>query len=614
MAVDAVRELPPVATSDVLRSYELSLPQEAAGALGVCARHLERLGARAVPRAGAPADRLDVAPAGVSCRMWTDTRAGRGTETAGDVESGEVLAQARSGLMAVHGRDAGAPRRLGLDVCSVAAGIAASQGVLAALVGRRRGLNASTVETSVVRGALPFLVHHLAIATSGGEFPYRPGMPAPGPPFGTADGHWVELEVLSGDDWFGFWRRLGVDRPDVVGAAWLPFVYRYLAGRCALPAELHAATRRHTLAQLRAAAQDTGVALGVVRVDGPRPDEADAPPWALRPHPAGATPAPGQTSAAGPLGGLRVVEVTSRLQGPLAGLLLGMLGAEVVKVEPPGGDFGRGSPPLAGDVGAAYLAYNRGKRVVEVDYKREAGRAELVELAATADVFLHNWRPGRAEALGLDALGAGRRNPRLVYAYASGWGGAPDAPGEIAGDYLVQAHAGVGTGLHPPGEPPFPSRVTLVDVVGGLIAAEGVLAGLYLREDTERGCRVDTSLLGAAAALRAVPRPAPPRWDGLAGPVPTADGYIVVPAGDEAVLRRLAAATASAAVPAAIGDRLRTRTTEEWLSVLGEAGVPAASVLTDLAGLPSSAGMGGLVERVDGACWAPAAPFTIVNV
>jgi crotonobetainyl-CoA:carnitine CoA-transferase CaiB-like acyl-CoA transferase len=182
-----------------------------------------------------------------------------------------------------------------------------------------------------------------------------------------------------------------------------------------------------------------------------------------------------------------------------------------VKVEPPGGDLGRaGGSPFGR---AAYLAYNRGKDVVDLDLKTSAGRAALRELVAGADVFVHNSRPGRAEQHGYSADELTKLNPGLVYAYASGWGTAADAPSEVAGDYVVQAHTACGEWLRLPGQPPFPSRVTLVDVTGGLLACEGIVAGLLHRERDGCGRLVGTSLLGAALELqRGEANPAP--YDG----------------------------------------------------------------------------------------------------
>ena len=615
-----------------------------------CAEHLAVLGARWLPdepggagdRPGSAADgELTVAPgeraaalppgAGeIECAVrWFP-----GTGAPGLPQS-EVGVQAVSGLMAVHGRDARLPRRLGLEVASVAAGIVATQGILAALVAASRGRAVRRVETSVLHAALLLLSHHLAIATTPDGLAPPPPAASAGPPLRTADGHLVEIEALGFGAWMGFWRRLGVER-EGLDESWSAFVHRYLTAACTLPPSLHRAAGRHSLAEIRRAAGACGLAVCRVRtypeLVAELGDAATGPevcaPWTIRPGAARPDLARAPAQGAGaPLGGMRVVEVTSRLQGPLAGLLLGMLGAEVVKVEPPGGDFGRHSPPLAGRLGAAYLAYNRAKRVVEIDYKDPAGRARLADLAAGADVFLHNWRSGRAEELGLDWDDLAPRNPRLVWAHASGWGRIAEEPCPIAGDFLVQAHGACGDGLNPTDEPPFPSRLTLLDATGGLLACEGILAGLLQRERSGAGCRVDTSLLAGAMALqghvlRAMAfgrergrRLGRPVWGPLDRPVRTAAGWLAVEVEDEAARARLAEACGlgAGADAAAVAERLRARPAAEWEARLAAAGVPAAAVRGDLAELPAEPRAAGLLERVEDACWAPAPPWRLVE-
>jgi len=647
----------------LLDSLVVSAHEDAALPIKVCAEHLALLGARMEPPreivgpgkkdsllAGELAMRLAAEAGGTAnadealdCAIWWQPPGESGPGAVGS----EMVVQAISGLMALHGRDKRAPRRLGLDVASVAAGTIAAQGVLAALIAGRRGYKVRRVEASVLQAALTFLYHHLAIATCEQEFTFPTSGSAPGPPFCTADGQWVELEVLSGESWFAFWGQLGVARSEL-GVAWLPFVYRYLAGTCALPESLHLATRRHTLADIRRAADSSGVAICRVRTYPEllaefRPPEDGSgqnvesglrigAPWVLTPAPPSAVcgSAPSSRQITAPLAGMRVVEVTSRLQGPLAGLLLGMLGADVIKVEPPGGDFGRHTPPLVGSVGAAYLAYNRGKQVIELDYKQAEGRARLAELVAEADVFLHNWRSSRAEQLGFDFERLSQSHPSLVYAHASAWGQTAEEPAPIAGDFLVQAHAASGYGLNPTDETPFPSRVTLVDVMGGLLACEGVLAGLYLRERTGRGCRVDTSLLAGAMALQSDVlkaaadgrewgrRSGRPLWGVLERPVETANGFIIMSLQDEQAHRRLSkvcglGTSGNGGGVELICQRLRSRPAAEWESLLLEAGIPAAVVRTNLSSLPCDPRIAPLVERVENACWLPAAPWRFVE-
>ncbi len=246
------------------------------------------------------------------------------------------------------------------------------------------------------------------------------------------------------------------------------------------------------------------------------------------PYPTGTTPGSGE----GPLAGMVVVEAGRRVQGPLAGHVLGLLGADVIRIEPIGGDALRGMPPMAGDCSARFLALNRGKRVVEADLWNPAGRRTVVDAVAQADVFLHNWAPGKAEQLGLDHHHLAVVNPRLVCAHASGWGdvlGANPPPGT---DFMVQAYAGLPDHLTPALEAPAGSLMTLLDVLGGLVAATGVLAGLLGRERDGRGRRVRSSLLSAADLLQAQcgerGSTGRPEFGVLGVPLPAMDGDLVL--------------------------------------------------------------------------------------
>jgi len=124
---------------------------------------------------------------------------------------------------------------------------------------------------------------------------------------------------------------------------------------------------------------------------------------------------------------------------------------------------------------------------------------------AGADVFLHNWAPGKARELRLDAADLAASRPGLVYAWASGWGDVLGSRPPLGTDFMVQAYSGLG-GLVTPGEPPAPSLMTLTDVLGGLVCAQGVLAALLARVRTGRGQLVSSSLLSAATLLARSPR------------------------------------------------------------------------------------------------------------
>ncbi|GAA3516166.1 CoA transferase [Actinocatenispora rupis] len=414
----------------------------------------------------------------------------------------EASVQAACGLAAVHGRRYGRPEPLRVPYASVLAGVLAAQGALAAQLDRRRGGPARRVATSVAQAALLAVGQHLASATTADDG--APPAGTGGPPFVSADGVRFEIESLYAEGWARFWSRLGADT-GAVRRGWPPFQGRFATATCPLPAALHDTTRRHPYEEVRAAGADAGVTVVAVRTGPAGTGEV---PWRFAELGA-AVPTPPPAAGDAPLHGFVVVEATRRVQGPLAGHLLRLLGADVVRVEPPGGDPMRGVPPMAGDVSARFLALNRGKRVVAADLGHAAGRAELRELVAGADVFLHNWAPGRAARWGLDADDLAAVRPGLVFAYASGWGAAPGADPPVGTDYVVQASSGLAARLGPDDATPTPSLYTVTDTLGALVCVEAVLAALLHRLRTGYGRRVDTSLLSAAGVLLAAPRTAP---------------------------------------------------------------------------------------------------------
>jgi crotonobetainyl-CoA:carnitine CoA-transferase CaiB-like acyl-CoA transferase len=244
-------------------------------------------------------------------------------------------------------------------------------------------------------------------------------------------------------------------------------------------------------------------------------------------------------------------------------------------------------------------------------------------LISDADVFLQNWPFDRAEALGLDAGTLHRVNPRLVYAHAAGWTSGLHAPCTIASDYLVQAHAACGDGLYPEDEVARPSRLTLTDVMGGLLACEGVLAGLCRRQRSGRGQRVETSLFDAAMSLQAHVLAemeggcergrvgGRPRWNLLDQPLAASDHYVFAgPLSDDTRRTLAGICNARRADHAeAIAARMKEQSATYWLEVLRSAGIPAVVVCRDLRQLPADPLISLWLERADDACWVPAAPW-----
>lgn len=198
-----------------------------------------------------------------------------------------------------------------------------------------------------------------------------------------------------------------------------------------------------------------------------------------------------------PLAGIKVVEITSIYSGPLAGVLLAELGAEVVKVEStakPDLVRNQGGSPYG--VSPVFYALNRGKRFLSLDASTQTGRQLLGDLVAGADIFLHNMRPGKPEAIGVGYEEASSRNPRLIYAAISGLGTeGPDADQPVY-DYVVQARIGmVDYQRDVSGKASLISQV-LVDKTTAQAAVQGILAALYVRERTGKGQRVDLPMLG----------------------------------------------------------------------------------------------------------------------
>jgi crotonobetainyl-CoA:carnitine CoA-transferase CaiB-like acyl-CoA transferase len=476
----------------------------------------------------------------------------------------EAGVQAACGLMHLHGRRDGHPVPLAMDVTGAIAGVLAAQGVAAALIGRARGLPLTTVRTSASQAALLLAGQHLAADNAGGP----PAGPLAGlaPPFTSAEGVRFEIEALDAEPWQRFWQELGAD-PAAVRQGWPPFQLRYGTATCPLPAALHEATARQPFDRVRDAGAASGVAVVRVRETPGLPPEG--PPWRFTPLSGTARRSYGLPRNL-PLEGIVVVESARRVQGPLAGHVLRMLGADVVRVEPPGGDPLRWPPPVAGGCSARFRALNDGKQVVEADFTTPSGRDQMRDLVAGADVFLHNWAPGKAQRLGLDAADLNRVRPGLVYAAAGGWGAQPGAGQSIGTDYLVQAHSGLAAAIRSRSEPPAPTLLTLADVLGGLVCALGVLGALRSRIQAGLGARVDSSLLSATAVL---PRSAiRPVWTDRDRPLRTADGYVM--------LSRVARPALGAGQ--AIRREARGHGTEEVLRRFADAGLPAVAVCTDL--------------------------------
>lgn len=207
----------------------------------------------------------------------------------------------------------------------------------------------------------------------------------------------------------------------------------------------------------------------------------------------------GQTA----LDGIRVLELGQVMAGPFCALQLCDMGATVIKVEPPDGDPTRQMGARAGTDSTCFTAMNRGKRGIVLDLKSAAGRDALVRLAAQADIFIENFRPGVMHALGLDYPTLSAVNDRLIYASISGYGQTGPDRAKGGFDLVAQGASGLMTVTGEPGGPPVKVGVPLTDLGAGLFALAAILAALHHRGRSGRGQYIDTSLLEAGLALSA---------------------------------------------------------------------------------------------------------------
>jgi crotonobetainyl-CoA:carnitine CoA-transferase CaiB-like acyl-CoA transferase len=199
-----------------------------------------------------------------------------------------------------------------------------------------------------------------------------------------------------------------------------------------------------------------------------------------------------------PLDGIRVVEFTHMVMGPTCGMILADLGAEVIKVEPPGGDKTRTLPGLG--IGF-FRSFNRNKKSVVVDIQSEAGRAAARELIGTSDVVLENFRPGLMASLGLDHASLAADYPRLIYVSHKGFLPGPYEH-RVALDEVVQMMGGLSYMTGPPGRP-LRAGTSVNDIMGGMFGAIGVLAALRERDRTGRGQEVQSALFENCVFLSA---------------------------------------------------------------------------------------------------------------
>lgn len=204
-----------------------------------------------------------------------------------------------------------------------------------------------------------------------------------------------------------------------------------------------------------------------------------------------------------PLSGVRILDLTLIMAGPYCTLILGDLGAEVIKIEKPGiGESSREMPPhfFAGQ-SAYFIAMNRNKKSMTLDLKSEAGRQIFCDLAMQSDVVIDNFRPGVVKKLGIDFDSLKKLNPRIICCSISGYGQTGPFRDRPAFDLVIQARGGIMSYTGEAGQMPVRMGAPMGDLSGGVFASQGILAALYQREKTGRGQRIDISLVDCQTSL-----------------------------------------------------------------------------------------------------------------
>lgn len=321
--------------------------------------------------------------------------------------------------------------------------------------------------------------------------------------------------------------------------------------------------------------------------------------------------AAGADAAPGPLAGMRVVDLTTILLGPVATQMLGDLGADVIKVESLAGDAvrGAGPPPVEDGMGAIFLTNNRNKRGIVLDLKAPRGLEAMMRLMEGADAFVHNMRPQAIDALGLDYPAVRARNPSIVYCGAHGFRRAGPYGHKPAYDDMIQAVSGLAALQATDGEPRYVTSV-IADKVTGLHVAVAVLAALVHRASTGEGQCIEVPMFETLVSFNMFEHLYEKTYEPSRGPMGypralspgrrpyrTRDGWIgVLPYTDRQweALFEIAGRPGLAADPrfrtlpsrlahidevyATLGELLAERTTAEWLDALDAANIPSMPV------------------------------------
>ena len=312
----------------------------------------------------------------------------------------------------------------------------------------------------------------------------------------------------------------------------------------------------------------------------------------------------------GALTDIRVIDLTRVLAGPFTTMTLGDLGAEVIKVEPFGGDEARGFGPFKEGVSGYFENVNRGKKSIAIDLKHPTGRDILLGLIEKTDVLVENFRPGVMKKLGLDYETLRSRFPGLIYAACSGFGQTGPYARRGAYDMIIQGMGGIVSITGEPDRPPVRVGVSIGDIAAALYSCIGILTALFTRTQTGTGQMVDIGMLDCQVALLenaiarfdmtdTVPEPLGARHPSITPfqAVETRDGWIMIAAGNNVLWRRLCEVIGRedladderfrdnnlrtehhAELHTVLSEVFTGRTTEVWLKSLDSAEIPCGPI------------------------------------
>ena len=314
---------------------------------------------------------------------------------------------------------------------------------------------------------------------------------------------------------------------------------------------------------------------------------------------------------ASPLNGIKVLDLTRVLAGPYATMLLGDLGAEVIKIEQPGtGDESRNFGPFKNGFSLYFMSVNRGKRSVTLNLKTERGRAIFKQLLDQTDILVENFRPGTMEKLGLDYGTLKSEYPSLIYAACSGFGQTGPYARQGAYDMIIQGMGGIISITGEPDGPPVRVGTSISDITAALFTTIGILSALHHRNQTGNGQLVDVAMLDSLVAVleNAVvryfatgeaPKPLGARHPAITPfeAFASADGYVIIALGNDTLWTKFCEHVDRQELISderfqtnadrtenhdqlfpILSEIMSQRTTDDWIDALGNIGVPCGPI------------------------------------